>query len=356
MRYITTIIFFLIFALSTYGQKYQYPGPLDFKTFKIGQKIDTTLFKKYSDTHFPNYLDGWKIENQNQLLEKYIGLPIAIWIQKNDSSVALTLLNDRVLNITVSYITETEKNKITSKLIQKFGSDGVQKSFEETHPLQSWITYWDLKTWETDVVIVQLGYSYIGKPNDPLPKDIRWNLVYSDFLIEDNIIDEYKKNLFSNKEDSLKYFSTVNRFKNRAHPPENGLFKDYFENGKIKEKGIYENAKKNGLWEIWFENGQKADEAFYKDDELIGKRLTWHLNGQLELESYWGKSNDRIGKWIKYYENGQIESITNFNDKGELDGKELQYFKNGKIKSKTTYKRNSIIKDILYDELGNQVK
>ena len=135
MRNITTIIFFLIFALTTYGQKYQYPGPLEFKNFKIGQKIDTTLFKKYNNDHFPNYLNGWKIENENQR-EKYIGLPIATWIQKSDSSIALTLLNDKVLSIIVSYITETEKNKITSKLIQKLGADGVQELYEETHPLQ----------------------------------------------------------------------------------------------------------------------------------------------------------------------------------------------------------------------------
>ncbi len=356
MRNITTFLILLTFALTSCGQKLEYPGPLEFKSFKIGDKVDTTLFKKHGDLYFPNYLDGWTMENFDQLPEKYKGLPIAIWMLKSDSSVALTLLNDVVLNITVSYLTDIEKDKITATLIQKFGADGKQRTYEETHPLQSWITYWDLKTWETKDVIVQIGNSDMRKPEHPKPTEIRWNLVYSDFLLEDKIIGDFKKKLFSSKEDSLKYFKEINTFKNRARPPENGLYTDYFENGNIKEKGNYKNGQKDGLWETWYENGQKEDSAFYKKGTLAGKRVMWHPNGQLQLESYWGKPDDRIGKWTRYYPNGQIESVTNFNDKGELHGKHLQYFENGKIKREVTYDREKELSDILYNENGERIK
>ncbi len=356
MRNIATLFILLTFTLTSCAQKYQYPGQLEFKTFKIGDKVDTTLFKKHGDLYFPNYLNGWTMNNFDKLPEKYKGLPIAIWMLKSDSSIALTLLNDIVINITVSYLTDLEKNNITASLIQKFGAEGKQKSYMETHPLQSWITYWNLITWETKDVIAQIGNSDMRKPKDPAPTDMRWNFTYSDFLLEGKVINEFKKNLFSNKEDSLKYFKEINTLMNRAHPPENGLFSDYFENGKIKEKGNYKNGKKDGLWESWYHNGQKQDSAFYKKNELTGKRVMWHPNGQLQLESYWGKPDDRIGTWIRYYANGQIESISNFNDKGELHGKAVQYFENGKIKRETTYNKEKETEDILYNELGKRIK
>lgn len=192
-RFVLLFICLTVIFSPSFGQNYNDPGQLVIGGFKIGDKIDTTQFKKYDDLYFPNYLDGWTMENSSQLPDKYKGLPIAIWQSKSDSAVALTLLNDMVLNITVSYLTKVEKDSIEDKLNEKFGTDGKKKSFEQTHPFQSWITYWDLKTWETEDVIVQIGNSHMRKPKDPEPKNIRWNLVYSDFRLESEVINSYKK-------------------------------------------------------------------------------------------------------------------------------------------------------------------
>ena len=355
MTKVLTLIFFSILTLTSCGQKYNYPEQLEVKTFKIGQKVDTTLYVKKENLYFPNYLDGWTMDNYDQLPEKYYGLPIAIWQSKSDSSIALTLLTDIVLNITVSYMTETEKEKFSAMATEKFGADGIIKSYQEAHPLQEWITYWNLKTWETPDVIFQIGNSNMRKPKDPEPTNVSWNLAYSDFQIENKMVSDFKKQLFSNRDDSIKYQNEITAFNNRKHPHENSLFVDYFENGKLKEKGNYKNGKKDGLWETWFDNGQKEDSAFYINDNLSGTRIMWHPNGRLQLESYWGNPDNRIGKWIRYYDNGQIESITHFNDKGELDGKALQYFKNGKLQRETTYDREKEINDILYNEEGKRI-
>ena len=355
---------FLIFSVSLYfistltscGQKYKYPGKLEFKSIKIGDEVDTSLFKKVRTAYFPNYLDGWTMDNYDQLPDKYKELPIAIWMSKRDSGVALTLLNNIVLNITVSYLTDNEKNNIVSELTQKFGGEGKSYSYKESHPLQSWITYWDLITWKAKDVIVQIGTSNMRKPEDPAPTNVRWNMVYSDFILEGKVIDEFKKKLFSNKDDSLRYVHTLKATMNREHPPENGLFTDYYENGKIKERGNYKNQKKEGTWETWYDNGQKEDSACYKEDNLTGTRLMWFSNSQLELRSYWGRPMDRIGVWVRYYENGQMESLTHFNDIGQLDGKDLQFFENGKLKRKTTYSKEKEIEDKVWDEQGNEIK
>ena len=193
MKNIATLLIIFATVLVGCGQKYKYPGQLEIRGYKIGDKVDTTLYKKQGDLYFPNYLDGWTMDNVDKLPEKYKGLPVAIWQLKSDSSIAITLLNDVIMNMTVSYIKEDEKEKLSKLLAEKFGDDGKQKSYEETHPLQSWITYWNLKTWETDDVIFQIGNSDMRKPEDPLPTDIRWNLAYSDFVLEKKIIDDYKK-------------------------------------------------------------------------------------------------------------------------------------------------------------------
>lgn len=133
------------------------------------------------------------MENASELPKKYKGLPIAIWQLKSDSSIVLTLLENIVLNITVSYMTSLEKDSISKIAFDKFGFDGKSKSYEETHPLQSYITYWDLKTWETNNCILQIGTSEMRHPNTPSTKAPLWNLAYSDFVLERKIIDNFKR-------------------------------------------------------------------------------------------------------------------------------------------------------------------
>jgi antitoxin component YwqK of YwqJK toxin-antitoxin module len=354
MKLIIPLLILLTISFISCSQKHKYPGQFELRGYKIGDRVDTILFKKYEDLYFPNYLDGWTMDNVSQLPEKYHGLPIAIWQSKKDSSIALTLLNDFVLNLTVSYLADEEKVKLQTMFTDKFGGDGKQKSYEQTHPLQDWITYWNLITWETKDAIVQLGNSEMRKPNQAPRKEIKWNLVYSDFLLENKIINDFKEKLFSNKADSVKFVQELNAHKNKMNPPSNGPFTVYFDNGKLKEKGNYKNGKKNGLWETWFENGEKEDSATYNNDELIGKRLMWFSNGQLQLESYWGKNETRIGIWKSYFKNGKSESVFGFDYNGEFHGTHLQFFESGNKKRETHYEHGKESSDITYDEQGKR--
>jgi hypothetical protein len=190
MKNITIPLLLLTFAAC--GQKYKYPGQVEIRTFKIGDKVDTSLFKKHSNVYFPNYLDGWTMDNFDKLPAKYEGLPIAVWQLKSDSGIALTLLNNIVLNITVSYMKEDEKENFSAMFTNKFGANGEERSYEEKHPLQAWITYWNLKTWETKDAVAQIGNSDMRKPKDPLPTKISWNMAFSDFVLEDKIVADYR--------------------------------------------------------------------------------------------------------------------------------------------------------------------
>jgi hypothetical protein len=187
------ILLTLVFAcaLSAHSQPNANFDTLKFRGFKIGDKVDTTLYAKYGDVYFPNYLDQRTLQ-LNELPEQYKGLPIAIWQLKKDSSIALTLLNDIILKITVSYIQVEEKDRIEKMLTEKFGFDGVNKSYQEKHPFQSYITFWDLKTWETKDIIVQIGYGDLRLPEESRSTKLIWNLVYTNLLLEKKIINDFK--------------------------------------------------------------------------------------------------------------------------------------------------------------------
>jgi len=186
------LIIIFTFVITAYSQTSKNPAPLQFKGFKIGDTVDTTLYKKYGELYFPNYLNGWTMNNVDRLPDQYKGLPIAIWQLKKDSSIALTLLKNTILKITISYIPDQEKNEIEKMITEKLGFEGVERSYQETHPLQSYITFWDLKTWETKDVIVQIGYGDLRSPNDPKPIRPKFNLVYTNLFLENKIINDFR--------------------------------------------------------------------------------------------------------------------------------------------------------------------
>lgn len=186
-------ILLLLFCVTTYSQNYVYPGQLEIRKFKIGDHVDKKQFTKLEDLYFPNYLDGGTMQNTAELPEKYEGLPIAMWQLKNDENIVLTLLDNVILNIVVSNIEDKERKEIIEMITKKFGGEGKNNSYQETHPLQSYITFWNLYTWETKDVIFQIGTSIMRSPNESIPNDLKSNLVYSDFILEKQIIDTYKK-------------------------------------------------------------------------------------------------------------------------------------------------------------------
>ncbi|WP_214226138.1 hypothetical protein [Pedobacter sp. B4-66] len=170
-----------------------YPFKLEIHKFKIGDQVDTSEFKKIENVYFPNHLDGWEMDNIDQLPEKYKNLPIAIWGSTTDSTVILTLLKNTVLNIVLSGISQSEKDSLSKVFTDKSGIKNRVKTYEQSHPLQSYITYWNLETWDTGDVILELGNSEMRLPKDPASKKRSWNMVYSDFVLEKSIINNFKK-------------------------------------------------------------------------------------------------------------------------------------------------------------------
>lgn len=78
----------------------------------------------------------------------------------------------------------------------------------------------------------------------------------------------------------------------------------YFPNGFIKTATQYEHGKKNGLFKQFFENGKLQLLRTYKDDVLDGKSLEYYPNGKLKEELV--------------YEQGKVIHLRLYNEQGKL--------------------------------------
>ena len=139
----------------------------------------------------------------------------------------------------------------------------------------------------------------------------------------------------------------------------NGETISYWPNGKIRQKGIYQDGCLVGLNEKWYETGIKESETickiidsklnYYECSEInywtkdgkqlikdgTGNYLSYHDNGILQVSGAYLKGN-QTGKWTWYYNNGNLQYIENFLD-GKQDGEYVFYFINGQVRTRGAY-------------------
>ena len=126
-----------------------------------------------------------------------------------------------------------------------------------------------------------------------------------------------------------------------------GLLKAYYQNGNVRKEGYYSYGKENGLFKEYNEDGVINFEYYMKDGEMNGAFKTYYENGQVKKlgDSFNGKEN---GNFKEYTENGVLEvTYTMVNDK--FNGLLIEY-ENGKISKKINYLNG--IKEGLYSELS----
>ncbi len=152
-----------------------------------------------------------------------------------------------------------------------------------------------------------------------------------------------------------------------------GVKKDYWENGKLKSELRYENGRLNGE-SVWYtKQGVVMTRAFYRNDTLEGRYQRFHQNGELDVECWYknglrdsicrsyslqgvlisedyyaeGKLNGESKKW---YDNGQVFQEGQYTD-GMMDGLWFIFYSSGALASKAEYKMGTG-KQTCYDESG----
>ena len=107
-----------------------------------------------------------------------------------------------------------------------------------------------------------------------------------------------------------------------------GIVTGYYEDGTIQVRATYDNGIKQGRVIHYYPNGTKQVETFYTNDEFDGVRSTWFENGKLmELIPY---SKGLVHGMVEiYYESGSVfeevkynygspKYITTYNEDGSI--------------------------------------
>ncbi|MDD2191968.1 MAG: hypothetical protein PHO12_05450 [Bacteroidales bacterium] len=153
--------------------------------------------------------------------------------------------------------------------------------------------------------------------------------------------------------------------------------KMYYENGKLKYEGNFENNERTGKWTYYFENGNKFSQANYTNSKsgedievykvdktkIVGKKdkieeVTFYPDGALAaikikydgfekeykffpsfklLEERTTKGNLLNGESLSFFENGNINSRNYFKD-GMQDSIYVLYYENGSTQIKGSFK------------------
>lgn len=135
-----------------------------------------------------------------------------------------------------------------------------------------------------------------------------------------------------------------------------GISKIFYKNGNIKEMSDYGELGDNtnnlhGKYVSYYENGKLKLEGIYNNGNLTAPYKSYYENGNLK-ESVTYPSlglNDRLVK--TYFEIGILASEINYNFGGK-DGKATEYFENGKIKYSAVYENNTAKECSYYYQLS----
>ncbi|MBP9099654.1 MAG: hypothetical protein KBF74_12620 [Ferruginibacter sp.] len=109
------------------------------------------------------------------------------------------------------------------------------------------------------------------------------------------------------------------------------LVKEYYTNGELAREFYINNDKqKSGLYKEYYENGRIRYLYFYLDNLLSGEQREYYDNGNLKATACYKKSKpDSIVKW--YYPDGVLKSES-FRLEGHLFGVQKEYSPIGRLK------------------------
>ena len=136
----------------------------------------------------------------------------------------------------------------------------------------------------------------------------------------------------------------------------NGLCIYYLPASDFPQKEMsYNMGKLEGLYRIFYENGKIQEESYYKDNLKSGPSRWYNKAGRMIAMYNYAKGQFE-GLQKTYFENDTIQSVSNYAD-NLLNGEYKEFYRNGKMKMAGVYVNG--LKEgnwIEYDENGIKAK
>lgn len=166
------------------------------------------------------------------------------------------------------------------------------------------------------------AYSYF--PNG----DTQTVLTYKDGIPDGEVISWYAKDL-----------KQVEGFLDKGE--KTGVWKLYFESGKIKKQTTYSHNVEDGEETFWFENGNIEKKGTYSEGKLNGKYVWYYDNGQKKQEGFFTAGNED-STWSEWFENGKQKMIGHLTNL-ERNGDWTYWDEQGNITAKKNYQHGLVI-------------
>lgn len=131
----------------------------------------------------------------------------------------------------------------------------------------------------------------------------------------------------------------------------------YYENGKLLAEGKYVNQKKDSIWKYYLNEASNPciSTETYVDGILVGESITYYPDTGEAAEIVFFKNGKKNGKLLKYFPDGKQMTESYYID-GLPDGKFTHYHPDGKVQIMGRYKSGKQVGDWkYYDENGKQV-
>ncbi len=120
-----------------------------------------------------------------------------------------------------------------------------------------------------------------------------------------------------------------------------GVWKLYFESGKIKRQTTYSNNLEDGEETFWFENGNIEKKETYSQGKLNGKYAWYYENGQKRQEGFFSAGSED-STWSEWYETGKQKMIGHLTNL-ERNGDWTYWDEQGNITVKKNYQHGLVI-------------
>jgi antitoxin component YwqK of YwqJK toxin-antitoxin module len=122
------------------------------------------------------------------------------------------------------------------------------------------------------------------------------------------------------------------RFK---HGVPDGLWRTWWENGKLKSEGGYRAGEMHGRWRTWFEDGAPQTEQLFVSGRPEGLWKHWYMNGELVTEGAYERGQ-KVGWWREWFGDGTLKAEGEFKA-GVPTGTATVYFEDGSPKLHTRF-------------------
>ena len=168
------------------------------------------------------------------------------------------------------------------------------------------------------------GQAYSYFPNG----DTQTVITYKDGIPDGEVVNWYAKDL-----------KQVEGFLDKGQKV--GVWKLYFESGKIKKQTTYSHNVEDGEETCWFENGNIEKKGTYSEGRLNGKYTWYYDNGQKKQEGYFTAGSED-STWSEWYETGKPKMIGHLANL-ERHGDWTSWDEQGNITTKKSYQHGLVI-------------